>query len=201
MITQGSTAVEIAAQLGVTSPPSNGWPETCSFCREVRRRRIDVHIPLGSVKRYGRLERLVQHRDCSRPRVGRRPAGRATKRDRRCAHEACLALQGIAQSGGSTQRAADPDLRERTAAKPARGSEGPDFYWARSIWIIYNILLRYSPMDNDFDPQAQAEAAMNQAVQADGFERQRWIRVAQAWLELTRARPNEASRPSKKQTA
>jgi hypothetical protein len=56
-------------------------------------------------------------------------------------------------------------------------------------------------MDNDFDPQAQAEAAMNEAVQADGFERQRWIRVAQAWLELARARPNEASRPSKKQTA
>ncbi|MCK1576838.1 hypothetical protein [Bradyrhizobium sp. 174] len=56
-------------------------------------------------------------------------------------------------------------------------------------------------MDNDFDPQAQAEAAMNEAVQADGLERQRWIRVAQAWLELARARPNEASRPSKKQTA
>ncbi|BAR58141.1 hypothetical protein ACFLEY_41675 [Bradyrhizobium sp. YCK136] len=41
-------------------------------------------------------------------------------------------------------------------------------------------------MSNDFDPQVQAEAAMKEAVNADGFERQRWIRVAQAWLELAR---------------
>lgn len=27
---------------------------------------------------------------------------------------------------------------------------------------------------------------MKEAVQADGFERQRWIRLAQAWLEITR---------------
>ena len=35
-------------------------------------------------------------------------------------------------------------------------------------------------MGSDFDLQKQAEAAMKEAVNADGFERQRWIRVAQA---------------------
>lgn len=30
---------------------------------------------------------------------------------------------------------------------------------------------------------------MKEAVRADGFERQRWIQVAQAWLELARIRP------------
>lgn len=33
---------------------------------------------------------------------------------------------------------------------------------------------------------------MKEAVNADGFERQRWIRVAQAWLEL--ARPHSVFR-------
>jgi hypothetical protein len=46
-----------------------------------------------------------------------------------------------------------------------------------------------SRMGNDFDPKAQAEAAMKEAVHAGGPERQRWIQVAQAWLELARWRP------------
>lgn len=41
----------------------------------------------------------------------------------------------------------------------------------------------------DFDPKSQAEAAMKEAVHAEGPERQRWIQVAQAWLELARTRP------------
>jgi hypothetical protein len=44
-------------------------------------------------------------------------------------------------------------------------------------------------MNGDFDPRAQAEAAMREAVQAEGSERQRLIQVAQAWLELVRTRP------------
>ncbi|WP_256467106.1 MULTISPECIES: hypothetical protein [unclassified Bradyrhizobium] len=30
---------------------------------------------------------------------------------------------------------------------------------------------------------------MKEAVRADGFERQRWIQIAQAWLEIARIRP------------
>ena len=41
-------------------------------------------------------------------------------------------------------------------------------------------------MDSDYDPRRQAEAAMKLAALADGFERQRWIQIAQAWLELAR---------------
>ena len=41
-------------------------------------------------------------------------------------------------------------------------------------------------MDSDYDPRREAEAAMQRAVRADGFERQRWILLAQAWLELAR---------------
>jgi hypothetical protein len=43
-------------------------------------------------------------------------------------------------------------------------------------------------MGIDFDPHRQAEAAMKEAAQADAYERQRWIDIAQAWLELARFR-------------
>lgn len=43
-------------------------------------------------------------------------------------------------------------------------------------------------MDIDFDPHRQAEVAMKEAANADGFERQRRIAIAQAWLELARLR-------------
>jgi len=35
-------------------------------------------------------------------------------------------------------------------------------------------------MGIDFDPRRQAEAAMKEAAQADAYERQRWIDIAQA---------------------
>jgi len=49
-------------------------------------------------------------------------------------------------------------------------------------------------MDSDHDPRRQAEAAMKLAALADGFERQRWIQIAQAWLELARtsSEPNRS---------
>jgi hypothetical protein len=43
-------------------------------------------------------------------------------------------------------------------------------------------------MGSDYDPQAQAEAAIREAVHAIGPERQRLIQVAQAWFELARGR-------------
>jgi hypothetical protein len=46
-----------------------------------------------------------------------------------------------------------------------------------------------SRMGSDYDPRRQAEAAMKEAVRADGSERQRWIQLAQAWLELARTAP------------
>jgi hypothetical protein len=42
-------------------------------------------------------------------------------------------------------------------------------------------------------PRQRAEAAMKEAVHAHGFERQRWIQIAQAWLEIALTRP-EGSR-------
>jgi hypothetical protein len=42
-------------------------------------------------------------------------------------------------------------------------------------------------MEKDYDPRREAEAAMKQAVQADGPERQRWIQIAQAWLAIARS--------------
>lgn len=43
-------------------------------------------------------------------------------------------------------------------------------------------------MGDDFDPKDRAEEAVKEAVLADGSERQRWLRLAQAWLELARIR-------------
>ncbi|WP_234685297.1 hypothetical protein [Bradyrhizobium monzae] len=51
-------------------------------------------------------------------------------------------------------------------------------------------------MDNEFDPQRQAEAAMKEAVRADGAERQRLIQIAQAWLEVAHPGPSFRSGPS-----
>ncbi|MBR1366846.1 MULTISPECIES: hypothetical protein [Bradyrhizobium] len=43
-------------------------------------------------------------------------------------------------------------------------------------------------MGDEFDPKGRAEEAIKEAVLADGSERQRWLRLAQAWLELARIR-------------
>jgi hypothetical protein len=45
-------------------------------------------------------------------------------------------------------------------------------------------------MQNDYDPQREADLAMRQAVATDGPERQQRLRVAQAWNELARTRPS-----------
>jgi len=56
-------------------------------------------------------------------------------------------------------------------------------------------------MSSDYDPWRQAEAAMREAVHARGFEeRQRWIRLAQVWLELARDEPS-ADLPVARRTA
>ncbi|KQT13718.1 hypothetical protein ASG57_33735 [Bradyrhizobium sp. Leaf396] len=47
-------------------------------------------------------------------------------------------------------------------------------------------------MDIEYDPEREAQAAMTQAAATHGIERQRWIQVAQAWLEL--ARPQQDAR-------
>lgn len=41
-------------------------------------------------------------------------------------------------------------------------------------------------MQDEYDAQREAEMAMRRAVATDGLERQRWLRVAQAWSELAR---------------
>jgi hypothetical protein len=52
--------------------------------------------------------------------------------------------------------------------------------------IVYNLRLHLDPMDNDYDPQREAEAAMRLAAAAEGPERQRLIGLAIAWLGLAR---------------
>ncbi|QQO20632.1 hypothetical protein JJB98_12290 [Bradyrhizobium diazoefficiens] len=47
-------------------------------------------------------------------------------------------------------------------------------------------------MDDDYDPEREAEAAMKMAVRAVGPERQRWIGLAMAWQELARMRSPRA---------
>lgn len=49
-------------------------------------------------------------------------------------------------------------------------------------------------MDGDFDPEREAEAAMQMAVTAVGPERQRWIGLATAWQELALMRLPQAPR-------
>jgi hypothetical protein len=47
--------------------------------------------------------------------------------------------------------------------------------------IVYNLRLHLDSMDNDYDPQREAEAAMRLAAAAEGPERQRLIGLAIAW--------------------
>jgi hypothetical protein len=47
--------------------------------------------------------------------------------------------------------------------------------------------------DVELDWQKRAEAAMKLAVAADGLERLKWVRLAQAWQDLGRDRTGEAA--------
>lgn len=40
--------------------------------------------------------------------------------------------------------------------------------------------------DNEFDYRREAEAAMKMAAASSGYERLKWVRVAQAWYDLGR---------------
>ena len=51
-------------------------------------------------------------------------------------------------------------------------------------------------MDDDYNPEREAEAAMKLAAAADGLERQRWISLAMAWQELARV-GHERNRPGR----
>ena len=42
--------------------------------------------------------------------------------------------------------------------------------------------------DDTFDYQGEAAAAMRMAVATSGFERMKWVRLAQAWQDLGRNR-------------
>ena len=53
-------------------------------------------------------------------------------------------------------------------------------------------------MGSEYDPQRQAEEAMRQAISTGGLERQRWIYLAQAWLELARLANAGCARASTK---
>jgi hypothetical protein len=46
--------------------------------------------------------------------------------------------------------------------------------------------------DGHFDYQAEAVAAMKMAAATSGFERVKWVRVAQAWQDLGRDRSGSA---------
>jgi hypothetical protein len=43
-------------------------------------------------------------------------------------------------------------------------------------------------MDTEYDPEHEAVVAMQHAAAAHGAERQRWIELAQTWLEVARTR-------------
>ncbi|BCA05647.1 hypothetical protein ACVWW6_004449 [Bradyrhizobium sp. USDA 3311] len=64
----------------------------------------------------------------------------------------------------------------------------PDSYGAERHWPFTLVGSTFRIMGDDFDPKDRAEEAVKEAVLADGSERQRWLQLAQAWLELARIR-------------
>jgi hypothetical protein len=64
---------------------------------------------------------------------------------------------------------------------------GPDSYGPFFHVTVYDLRLHSHSMENHYNPQLMAEAAMRLAVAADGPERQKWISLAIAWQELARA--------------
>ncbi|MCK1275351.1 hypothetical protein IVB46_08905 [Bradyrhizobium sp. 61] len=54
--------------------------------------------------------------------------------------------------------------------------------------IVYDLRLHSCSMENHYDPEREADAAIKLAVATDGAERQKWISVATAWQELARVR-------------
>lgn len=45
--------------------------------------------------------------------------------------------------------------------------------------------------DSEFDYRREAEAAMKMAAASSGYERLKWVRVAQAWHDLGRTEIND----------
>lgn len=84
---------------------------------------------------------------------------------------------------------------EPRTGSTSSGPVGRDSYGATAIYRLRRPATIFGDMDNDFDPQRQAEAAMKEAVRTDGAERQRWIQVAQPWVELCRPAPPNRSGP------
>jgi len=52
--------------------------------------------------------------------------------------------------------------------------------------LIFSCDNREMSSDGKWDYQREAMAAMKLAIAADGLERMRWIRIAQAWQDLGR---------------
>ena len=82
-----------------------------------------------------------------------------------------------------------PRIRDHELGVTSIQTQSPGFLRSDRHLSFTHCWYDISRMGGDIDPQNQAEAAMKEAVNADGFQRQRWIQVAQAWLEL--ARPAE----------
>jgi len=56
-------------------------------------------------------------------------------------------------------------------------------------------------MDSEYDPEREAMAAIEFAAATHGADRQRWIGIAQAWLELARPPgPSRTNMPSDRAT-
>jgi hypothetical protein len=48
-------------------------------------------------------------------------------------------------------------------------------------------------MSNEYDPEGEAKAAMKRAAASEGADRERFIRLALAWLRLARERDAKRS--------
>jgi hypothetical protein len=60
--------------------------------------------------------------------------------------------------------------------------------------IVYDLGLHSRSMDDNYDPEREAEAAMKLAIAATGADRQQLIRLALAWRELAQAQPGVPDR-------
>ena len=76
---------------------------------------------------------------------------------------------------------------------PLAGGEpvvAADFVSPNLLFLMFSFGCHDRAMSSDakIDYQREAMAAMRMAVASDGFERLKWVRVAQAWQDLGRER-------------
>jgi hypothetical protein len=81
-------------------------------------------------------------------------------------------------------------LVQQGECQSGAGGLRPRIRTERILLLPWSIM---GSMSNEYDPEGEAKAAMKRAAASEGADRERFIRLALAWLRLARERDAKRS--------